>query len=106
MKHLFLLTFLGFFIISFTSAKIKPTQLTCEYLENPTVVDVEKPRLAWINIAGEGERGQYQSAYQVRVASSKDKLGNTDLWDSKKVESNESATLPTYDGASRNEFKK
>jgi hypothetical protein len=71
MKHFFLLTLLGFFIFSFSSAKINPTQLTCEYLENPAVVDIEKPRLAWINIADDGESGQFQTAYQIRVASSK-----------------------------------
>jgi alpha-L-rhamnosidase len=97
MKHYFLLTILGFFIFSFSSAKINPTKLTCEYLENPAVVDVEKPRLAWINSADDGERGQFQSAYQVRVASSKDKLESPDLWDSKKVKSNQSIRVE-YDG--------
>ena len=65
--------------------KIKPTKLTCEYLQNPAVVDVDKPRLAWINIAGEGERGQRQTAWQIRVATSEKKLEQADLWDSKKV---------------------
>ena len=65
--------------------KIKPTKLTCEYLENPSVVDVVRPRLAWINIAGEGERGQKQTAWQIRVATSERRLEQADLWDSKKV---------------------
>ena len=38
--------------------KINPVKLTCEYLLNPSVVDVARPRLAWINIASEGELGQ------------------------------------------------
>jgi alpha-L-rhamnosidase len=73
--------------------KISPTKLTCEYLENPDVVDVRQPRLAWINVADEGERGQSQTAYQIKVASSKDKLSNPDLWDSKRVVSNESTRI-------------
>ena len=74
-----------------------PVQLTCEYLENPSVVDVSQPRLSWINVADEGERGQVQTAWQVRVASSKEKLDRPDLWDSEKVESDQS-TRVTYQG--------
>jgi alpha-L-rhamnosidase len=73
--------------------KISPTKLTCEYLENPAVVDVQQPRLAWINIADEGERGQSQTAYQIKVASSRDKLSTPDLWDSQRVVSNKSTRI-------------
>ena len=31
-------------------------------------MDELQPRLAWINLAGEGERGQQQTGYQIRVA--------------------------------------
>ena len=94
-----LLLFLCFLAIGslMANAKIKPTQLTCEYLKNPSVVDVRQPRLAWINVAEEGERGQVQTAYQIRVATTKDQLSNPDLWDSRKVESNAS-TRVEYDG--------
>ena len=68
-----------------TFGKIKPTKLTCEYLQNPSVVDVTRPRLGWVNIAGEAERGQRQTAWQIRVATSEKKLDQADLWDSKKV---------------------
>ena len=74
-------------------SKITPTQLTCEYLENPSVVDVATPRLAWINIAEMGERGQHQTAWQVKVASTKEKLSQPDLWDSEKVKSNQSTRI-------------
>jgi alpha-L-rhamnosidase len=70
--------------------KITPTKLTCEYLPNPAVVDVLQPRLAWINIADKNERGQMQTAFQIRVATSKEKLEKPDLWDSKKIENPES----------------
>ncbi len=66
-------------------AGISPEKLTCEYLKNPQVVDVAQPRLAWVNIAGKGERGQVQTAYQIRVATSKKLLEKPDLWDSPKV---------------------
>ena len=46
--------------------------LTCEYLENPLGIDVEKPRLSWV--LGPGARGQRQTAYRVLVASSPESL--------------------------------
>ena len=66
------------------TALLRPIYLTCEYMENPSVVDVPQPRLAWVNIAVKGERGQKQTAYQVRVASSEDLMNEPDLWDSEK----------------------
>ncbi|KAF0237621.1 MAG: hypothetical protein FD181_1859, partial [Prolixibacteraceae bacterium] len=90
-------SFYAFFLVLITGfvscGKINPEKLTCEYLENPTVVDVLQPRLAWINIADEGERSQAQAAYQIKVASSEDKLSNPDLWDSQRVISNQSARV-------------
>jgi len=97
MKKVYLLSILLFTFFAFSFAQINPTQLTCEYLKNPSVVDVNKPRLAWINIADNGERGQTQTAWQVRVASSKSQFNNPDLWDSKKVEDNQSIRVE-YDG--------
>ncbi|MCF6331712.1 MAG: glycoside hydrolase family 78 protein [Draconibacterium sp.] len=101
MKQLFLFSFLVFTFFNYSAAKIKPTQLSCEYLQNPSVVDVLHPRLAWINIAEKNERGQAQTAWQVRVASSKEQLEKPDLWDSEKVESNQS-TRVKYDGIKLN----
>ncbi len=79
--------------VKYQEAKIRPTKLTCEYLENPTVVDVPNPRLSWINIAKKGERGQLQTAWQIKVSSAKEKMGLADLWDSKKVISDESTRM-------------
>ena len=85
MKKLLLLIISAFlsFIISYGT--ISPSKLTCEYLADPSVVDVPQPRLAWINLADKGERGQFQTAFQVRVATDKAKLENPDLWDSQKI---------------------
>lgn len=96
MKNL-ILVFLLLGIVFTSTARIHPTKLNCEYLENPAVVDVLKPRLSWINVADKGERGQIQSAWQIRVASSKDQLAAADLWNSKKTESQKS-TRVEYDG--------
>ncbi|NQU52423.1 MAG: family 78 glycoside hydrolase catalytic domain [Bacteroidetes bacterium] len=90
MKQLFILTIFVFTFCNHSIANITPTQLTCEYLKNPSVVDVTQPRLAWINIAEEGERGQIQTAWQIKVASTKELLEKPDLWDSKKVQENQS----------------
>ncbi|WP_419211111.1 family 78 glycoside hydrolase catalytic domain [Maribacter sp. X9] len=72
------------------SSELLPTQLTCEYLKNPAVIDIKNPQLAWISIDPKHERGQAQSAYQIRVASSQQKLDAPDLWDSGKIRSSKS----------------
>ncbi len=78
-----------------------PTRLRCEYLENPLGVDTLRPRLSWKLETGnlKPERGIKQSAYQVLVASSPERLAKEqgDVWDSGKVAS-EQSTHVTYDG--------
>lgn len=90
LKRIFILILLSNFAGLVAAGKIKPSKLTCEYLDNPSVVDVVKPRLAWIDIAEEGERGQIQTAWQIRVATSVKKLEKPDLWESHQVRSNQS----------------
>jgi len=85
-----LLTFTLLLSGFFSFGKITPTQLVCEYLSNPTVVDVLQPRLGWINIADKDERGQAQTAWQIRVATAESRLEKADLWDSQKVTSDQS----------------
>ena len=67
-----------------------PGALLCEYRENPLGIDATAPRLCW-QMKPEG-RGAKQTAYRVLVASSEDSLkrGMGDLWDSGKVESDQS----------------
>ena len=71
--------------------------LGCEYLSNPVGIDATTPRLSW-QIA-DARRGARQTAYQVLVASSETKLAadEGDLWDSGKVESDQSIQV-TYAG--------
>jgi alpha-L-rhamnosidase len=76
-------------------ASIYPSGLTCEYLKNPMVIDVPNPRLSWINTDPEFSRNQIQSAWQIRVSSSREALlkDNSDLWNSGKINSNKSTNI-------------
>ena len=73
-----------------TAGGVTPTQLRCEYVANPMCIDAERPRLSWILFSE--QRAQVQTAYQVLVGSSEEKLaaGEGDMWDSGKVESDRS----------------
>ena len=93
MKRFFFLILLFLLGGSIATAKISPSKLTCEYLTNPSVVDVAQPRLSWIVTADKGERGQVQTAWQIRVATAKDNLERADLWDSRKVASDQSTRI-------------
>lgn len=68
-----------------------------EYRINPIGLDVLKPRFFWQ--LHSDNKGVVQSAYQIMVASSRDKLEReqADMWDSGKVSSNDSTQVP-YDG--------
>ena len=68
-------------------------QLRCEYLTDPMGLHETKPRLSWI-VSAE-RRDEHQTAYQVVVASSLAELGRNrgDLWDSGKVDSEETAQI-------------
>lgn len=84
---------------NFTKGPLKVKKLRIEYLENPSGIDVEKPRFSWI-LEGEG-RNRSQSAYQIVVSSDIQKLnaGDWDIWDSGKVDSNRTNQI-VFDGAS------
>lgn len=79
-----------------SESRISPAALTCEYLKNPPVIDVANPRLSWINKAKPGERGQTQTAWEVRVSGSKEGLlsGKAELWSSGKIISSQSFNVP------------
>jgi alpha-L-rhamnosidase len=76
-----------------TSSDVAVKKLRCEYRVNPLGIDVVKPRLSWI--LESDQRDQMQSAYQVLVAGSENKLkcNKGDLWNSGKVESDKSGLL-------------
>ncbi len=67
----------------------RPFHLRCEHRENPLGLDCAAPRFAWW--VGDDQPGAMQSAYQILVASSLEKLHATpDIWDSGKVASDQS----------------
>src|SRR4026209_2169700 len=67
--------------------------LTCEYRTNPLALDITTPRLSW-RLQSE-RRGAGQSAYRLLAAGDPDRLGEgqADLWDSGKIESDQSLHL-------------
>lgn len=83
-----------FFALILFSCKEQPAnidinRLRCEYLQNPLGIDVTEPRLSWELLSD--ERAKSQSAYQVLVAGDSGMLteDKADIWDSKKVKSNQ-----------------
>jgi len=78
------------------SSAIRVTGLRCEYRVNPLGIDVAQPRLSWVLEAIDpAARGQRQSAYRILVAASEQALtaGAGDLWDSGKVDSDQSIQI-------------
>ncbi|MDO8836970.1 MAG: family 78 glycoside hydrolase catalytic domain [Vicinamibacterales bacterium] len=77
---------------------LAPARLRCEYAVDPLGIDVAKPRLFWH--VESPDRGERQTAWHVLVASSAESLtaGRGDLWDSGRVDSDETAHI-RYAGA-------
>jgi len=65
---------------------VRPVDLRCEYLIDPSPIETKSPRLSW-RLASD-RRGSAQTAWQIRVASSAEKLasGTADRWDSGRVD--------------------
>lgn len=92
MKHVFISIVLSLLLMtsSYSSRALdalRVQKLRIEYHQNPSGIDVEKPRFSW-TLEGDG-RNRSQSAYQIVVASTQQKLaaGDWDIWDSGKVNS-------------------
>lgn len=68
-----------------------------EYLDDPIGITVDRPRLSWIVTSA--QRDQRQRAYRIIVASEPAMLDddNGDLWDTGRVESDETAQI-AYEG--------
>lgn len=93
MRKLWLIS-LVLLVLLATAANAAPVHLRCEYLENPLGIDAERPHLSWRSDST--ERNWHQSAYQVLVSSSADKLrsGIADVWDSGRQNSSDSVGIP------------
>ncbi len=81
----------------FLQAQVNVLNLTCEWRTNPLGIDVVTPRFSWQ--IQSGERNTTQTAYQVMVASSNEKLqaNAADIWSTGKVYTSESV-LVVYKG--------
>ncbi|WP_281227891.1 glycoside hydrolase family 78 protein [Flavobacterium aquiphilum] len=106
MKFFKNILFLFCLLITFISnGQISAEHLTCEMVENPLAVVQNQPRLSW-QLASK-ESNVTQSAYQILVASSEEKLKKDqgDVWDSGKVNSDKNLKI-NYGGTSlKNEAK-
>ncbi|MBC8096758.1 MAG: alpha-L-rhamnosidase N-terminal domain-containing protein, partial [Akkermansiaceae bacterium] len=79
------------------AAGISPTHLQCESKPSPLGLTETSPRLSWqVMTTIPGERGQYQTAYQIQVASSSQLLAANqgDLWDTGQVATNRTTQIP------------
>ena len=74
-------------------ASATPVRLRCEYVRNPLGIDLVAPRLSWQSDST--ARNWKQAAYQLLVATSSNRLqsGQVDVWDSGKVESEQSVGI-------------
>jgi len=70
-----------------------PAKLLCQAMQEPLGIDVVHPHLSWQ--LQDSRRGAKQTAYEIRVASSSDALAKSkaDVWDSGKVESDQSINV-------------
>ena len=82
-RKLIILSF--FFLVQQLNAQISIQNLRCEMLVNPLGIDVKEPRLSWQ--LNSSQRNVQQSAYEIIVSSSKEKLlkNDGDVWVSGKL---------------------
>ncbi|UCG89394.1 MAG: glycoside hydrolase family 78 protein [Gemmatimonadota bacterium] len=76
-------------------APVSLTYLRCEYKVDPLGIDVRQPRLSW-QLTADG-RGVVQAAYQVRVAESEAGLAASPIWDTGRIDSDQSIHV-VYEG--------
>ncbi len=95
------LLIMGVYLLVQSESMVAPVRiydLRCNAMREPLGVDTPKPFLTWKLENISKERGLYQRAYQIIVASSIDKINNLegDLWNSGKVE--DTVCQVVYDG--------
>jgi alpha-L-rhamnosidase len=102
--------FLFVMLLCFMTAATRPPDilvhhLTCNYTTNPLGIDTPNLSLSWQ--LKSDRRNQYQTAYQILVADTPERLKkkNGNIWDSTKVMSDESLQIP-YKGAALTSAKK
>ena len=83
----------AFFFTDKVSGNTQAGSLQCEYHTNPLGIDVEKPRFSW-QISSQ-EHNVLQTAYEIRVADSPEKLNKQSklIWTTGKVNSAKSVNV-------------
>ena len=98
-KSLFLILSLFFLTCSLWHKSYgPPLQLRCDYRVNPLGISSAQPRLSWQ--VNDQRRGSRQTAYQIQVASTKDRLkrNEPDIWDTGKEGSDQNVQV-VYNGS-------
>ncbi|NTE04427.1 family 78 glycoside hydrolase catalytic domain [Agrobacterium tumefaciens] len=90
MSRIFFFSWLFSISISLSAQDIQVAQLSCAYLNNPIGIDLANPNLSWK--LQSAQHNIIQNAYQILVASNLSNLNKNigDVWDTKKVSSNQS----------------
>jgi alpha-L-rhamnosidase len=99
-----ILSWLMLFVVGSAEAGLLPINLHCESKPNPLGLSETSPRLSWqVQATVPGERGQFQTACQIQVASSLQILTNNlgDLWDTGQVMTNQTSQF-VYGGPALN----
>ena len=75
-----------------TNLTLQEAEQNLQPLQLPTI-DQQRPSFSWI--VNDPKRGVLQTAYQIMIASSEEKLGlgDADVWDSEKVSSDQSTAI-------------
>ncbi|MEC7265332.1 MAG: family 78 glycoside hydrolase catalytic domain [Bacteroidota bacterium] len=88
-----LLFVLGFLLVSTTLfSQVNIDKMFCENRENPLGIDSRNPEFTWV-LSSDG-KNKKQLAYQIQVSSKEGNFGNTLVWDSDKVTSDQSVRVP------------
>jgi len=98
-KTLAVLLFLSLTVLVEAQPAVFPDKLTCDSWTNPQGIDVPDPVLSWTINNKSSQRNIRQTAYQILVASSPEKLlaGLGDVWNSGKVKSDRMGQI-SYNG--------
>jgi hypothetical protein len=100
--HVSLFLLAGALVLQDAGTACFPGRLHCDFFTEPLGIDSANPALDWIlQTSDPSARGLTQSAYQILVASSQNRLAKDtgDLWDSGKVASDQTYQI-AYAGAS------
>lgn len=98
MNKLVIFSFFYLFTFPLFAQEIKVSHLSCEYRTNPLGIDAAQPHFSWQMISD--KHNILQTAYQILVSKSLTALKQDkgEVWDSKKITSNQSIQIK-YKGA-------